>query len=710
MSESPDHTKTLYGHPPGLFVLFFAEMWERFSYYGMRALLVYYMVKGFLGYADHEAYAVYGSYTALIYLTPFVGGMLADRLLGQRLAVIFGGLLMATGHLLMTVEETSIFYLALAFIIAGNGFFKPNISTMVGQLYPPGDRRRDAGFVIFYMGINLGSASAPLLCGYLFETYGAHYGFGVATIGMLVGLSIFWAPERISRILILTVAVLTAASLVYSQITQPLVQLSLYALNATILVAAAVVAFRATLIAGLPSQLGRPPSLERLRQTWFGVPLPAVIVLSVLASVPLIATLITSSRNTRLLSDEWLKSLATQGPLGEVSSTLLGEMSTPAGLLLALGGTAAVTYLLREAFQMEKVPRERMYVMLTLTFGSMLFWSFFEQAGSSMANFTDRNVDRVNVTRAVGADDVGSTIEFRTNLGDTNASSLPPITQAQLGFASGTDEVRQKAADALLQLRAPQGSATPHLTEKEWNELSSLAQQVRSSEILTMTGLSALREYANAHPDDPELAIVRWVVTPENVGMGIGSGEIAASAFQAANGTYILLLGIPFTMLWGALAVYGWEPSTPTKFALGLLQVGLGFVALWAGAELCDERGMVGVGWLLLGYLLHTTGELCVSPVGLSMVTKLTPTRLVGTAMGMWFLATACAQFLAAIIAQFTGVGHGGDEGVSIIPSPLETITTYGSVFGKIAIAAIASSLIYFALVPLLNRLSHNEH
>src|SRR5687767_6348482 len=140
---------TLFGHPVGLFTLFFAEMWERFSYYGMRALLLFYMLKGFLGYGDKEAYAVYGAYTALVYMTPFFGGMLADRLLGARRAVVLGGVLMAAGHLLMTVENTTAFFGALALLIAGNGFFKPNISTIVGKLYPEGSPKRDGGFTIF---------------------------------------------------------------------------------------------------------------------------------------------------------------------------------------------------------------------------------------------------------------------------------------------------------------------------------------------------------------------------------------------------------------------------------------------------------------------------------------------------------------------------------------------------------------------------------
>ena len=190
---------SMFGHPTGLYTLFFAEMWERFSYYGMRALLLFYMLKGFLGFGDKDANAVYGAYTALVYMTPFFGGMIADKLLGARTSVVIGGLLMSAGHLLMTVQTDLMFFTALALLIAGNGFFKPNISTIVGSLYPPNSPKRDAGFTIFYIGINLGAAMAPLLCGYIGETYGWHYGFGLATIGMLVGLAVFVAPTILTQ-------------------------------------------------------------------------------------------------------------------------------------------------------------------------------------------------------------------------------------------------------------------------------------------------------------------------------------------------------------------------------------------------------------------------------------------------------------------------------------------------------------------------------
>ena len=183
------------GHPKALFYLFFAEMWERFSFYGMRALLVLYIIKDYMASVENNeeiAYGIYAAYGALVYATPLLGGFLADRFIGYRKAIMLGGILMAAGHFFMAFPTDFFFYGALGLLIAGNGFFKPNISSLVGSLYEEGDIKRDSGFTIFYMGINLGAAVAPLLCGYIGETWGWHYGFGLAGVGMLAGVVVFW--------------------------------------------------------------------------------------------------------------------------------------------------------------------------------------------------------------------------------------------------------------------------------------------------------------------------------------------------------------------------------------------------------------------------------------------------------------------------------------------------------------------------------------
>lgn len=185
-----------FGHPKGLYYLFFAELWERFSFYGMRALLMLYMVEQVfeaLATRDTVAAIIYSSYGSLVYAAPVIGGRIADQLIGYRRAILLGGTLMAIGHFVLTIENNVMFFLALSFIVVGNGFFKPNISTFVGTLYPPGDIRKDSGFTIFYMGINIGAFASPMLCGWLAASYGWHYGFGLAGVGMVAGLLFFWS-------------------------------------------------------------------------------------------------------------------------------------------------------------------------------------------------------------------------------------------------------------------------------------------------------------------------------------------------------------------------------------------------------------------------------------------------------------------------------------------------------------------------------------
>ena len=222
--------------------------------------------------------------------------------------------------------------------------------------------------------------------------------------------------------------------------------------------------------------------------------------------------------------------------------------------------------------------------------------------------------------------------------------------------------------------------------------------------VFTLDVLDKLRGATEDHPD----FTVDWVVAKGDVGMQIAarSAEIPASEYQSVNAVCILVFGLIFTALWGFLAVHGMEPSTPVKFAMGLLQLGLGFAVLWFGADAADARGMVPMTWLCLAYLLHTTAELCLSPVGLSMVTKLSPLRLVSTMMGTWFLATAYSQSLAAIVAQFTDV----TTGVNIsIPPPNETVHIYGHIWCVITVVTIVSALICFALSRQLTRWMHAE-
>jgi dipeptide/tripeptide permease len=439
------------------------------------------------------------------------------------------------------------------------------------------------------------------------------------------------------------------------------------------LVISGVAAFAALGRGGLPEDCGEAPDVAHLKASVWTVPglgwgltREHLVYLGTLLAVPCFAALVWSNRLFTVIPDSVLDPMVeSESGLVHLAGTLLGEMSTLPGVLLTVTGFFGFMYLFRESLKSTKIERERLWVVLVLMFFSMLFWSFFEQAGSSVNNFTDRNVDRVLEDRQITQNDVGQTMTFRVGAkdGDAAIADLPYLSQEQLGFMLGD---------------AP----------------------------MTITRLTDLRDAAGAEDAPVTARTVDWPVLKDQVGMGVASAEIPASPFQSANPIYIILLGLGFSSLWSFLGRRNIEPSTPFKFSLGLLQLGLGFVVLWYGAKTCDPRGMVGMSWLLLGYLLHTTGELCLSPVGLSMVTKLSPKRLVSTAMGAWFLATAFSSFLAAIIATFTGVSHSGGESVGI-PVPIETVGIYGGVFGTIAVAAIAASVLSFGLSPMLTRWMH---
>lgn len=659
-STALDPAATFLGHPRGLFVLFFVEMWERFSYYGMRALLIFYMTKGFLGFGDKQAYGVYGAYTALVYATPFIGGMLADKLLGQGRAVILGGLLMAAGHLLMTIENTAAFFTALALLICGNGFFKPNISTMVGSMYPAGNPKRDSGFTIFYMGINLGAAMSPLLCGYVGETFGWHYGFGLATLGMLAGLMTFVAKQGIARMLIGFMAFNTVCAMVWIGLGDKL----MLVVNAPVglaLLVGAVVAISALAGGGLPKDLGAPrdranlsapvaagmPWLSRTNAVYVGTAIAIPVISWLLQSGPLTAML--------GIDDSALQSLP----------EFVRKLTLAGALLIVFGGLALIL-LFVDAIRAVKVERERLFVVLILMFFSMLFWAFFEQAGSSLNNFADRNVDRIVGGQVLTQSDIGKDLKdvpiTSAFYGRTVAGKSWNLTTVEEANAAARKEAEEAAAKA--------GTALP-------------------------TG-------------EPIVAKLPAVtVTEAMVEMKVYGTEIKASIFQAVNPVCILTFGLVFTMLWAFLGARGLEPNTAVKFALGLLQLGLGFGAIWLGAKNCSSHGFVAVGWLLLGYWLSTTGELCLSPVGLSMVTKLSPPRMVSTVMGAWFLATAFSNYLAGMIASLTGVGGHGDGQENVIPPPIDTVHVYGDVFGHIAVAAIVSAVVLLALSPLLVRWMH---
>ncbi len=474
------------GHPKGLFLLFMAEMWERFSYYGMRALLIFYLVQHWL-FSKSEASIIYGAYTALVYITPVVGGYLADRYIGQRKAVLFGAVLLTFGHFFMAFEGSggqddpmiNVFWLALALIIVGSGFLKANISVIVGQLYSRTDIRRDPAYTIFYMGINVGAATASIICGYLGQTYGWEYGFGLAGFGMLLGLVFF--------------------------------------------------------VLGKPLLLGRgepkDPAKIAGAKEWgiYGLGLAMVVLC-------------------------W---------------TAIQYQALVGYVLGAFGGGLVLYVLFTAVTKLPAEERNRIFAAMFLILTSIVFWALFEQAGSSLNLFTDEYVDTQGVN---------------------------------------------------------------------------------------------------------------------------------ASMFQSINAIYIVLLAPLFAMVWQGLGRRGAEPSAPLKFGMAVVQVGLGFLVLVWGATSVGIDVPTPVLFIFLIYLLHTTGELCLSPVGLSAMNRLAPAHMASLIMGTWFFASATGNFAAGLIAAATGA-EGLDEaaGKQVVLDVYSTVGWY----------AVAIGVGVMVISPLIKKLMH---
>ncbi|HEX6635983.1 MAG TPA: peptide MFS transporter [Usitatibacter sp.] len=476
--------------PRALSTLFFTEMWERFSYYGMRALLVLYLVHA-LGYERSDALELYATYTGLVYITPILGGYLADRYLGTRKAILVGGITMAMGHFAMAFP--SLLHLALGLLVAGNGFFKPNITTLLGTFYRENDPRRDPGFTFFYMGINLGAFFSPLIAGTLGEKIGWHYGFASAGVGMCLGLAQF---------------VLGADRL---------------------------------------GDHGLPAGRKRIeRRDW------AHVLLISASMIPIVYGVM------------GLWSLA--GPAWH-SLPGIGKLVAVAVVAAALWFGANHLAGKRSAAPQPLTRDEwgRIVAIFVLGFFVIFFWMGFEQAGGTMNLFADQQTER-------------------TFLG--------------------------------------------------------------------------------------------W--------------EIPASYFQAINPMGIFLMGPVVAAIWLRVDQSRFALSTPAKMALGLFFLGLGFVVMAGAQRRADAIGMVGPQWLFFVYVLHTVGELCLSPVGLSMVTKLAPARVAALMMGIWFVANAAANYLAGVLEELL-------KGTAI---PL-----YWFLVGT----SFAAGVVLLALTPLLKRLMHGK-
>ncbi|GJM10619.1 MAG: peptide ABC transporter [Lysobacteraceae bacterium] len=617
---SQDYTEFL-GHPKGLYVCFATELWERFSFYGMKYLLLLYLTKYHL-FSDGAGLDVLGAYAGLVYALPVIGGLLADRYLGMRKAVLFGGILLSLGHLLMayeghqaihyaagtlltddlrlvdgsviaagttlseaiTIQDTAalnVFYMALALIVAGVGFLKPNISTIVGKLYSKDDHRRDSGFTIFYMGINIGSWAATILCGWLGITYGWKYGFGLAGIGMVLGLFTFMWGQKF----------------LYGH--------------------------------------ADPSNPEKLTEKVFGP-----------------------------VNREWLIYLVSIASLALIWWLVQSEpvVHTAQYILLTVAGAGLISYAFMKGTKEEM---HQMIVLMVLILSTIVFWALFEQSAGSMTLYADRVTNQ--------------------NFIDATLTSA----EAWRFYAVGGAFV------ALVLVVAPWlfGKVNKNT---DW----------RSSERNFLRGVVTFFSVV-------ALSFAGWLASKgvyfgslaegvsESFSMGLNATQIGS-----LNAMFIMIFAIPFAALWTWLDKRGWEPNTPIKFGLGIAQAGLGFGMLVLGAQFPDASGKVALIWLVLAYLLHTTGELCLSPVGLSAVTKLAIPRVVGVAMGTWFLATALSETVATRIGKWAQVDTSGGE----VQNIGEALATYTELFNFLMIFGVVAGVILIIISPLLRRGMHGVH
>ena len=528
-------------HPKALFILFFAEMWERFSYYGMRALLTLYMVKELfaeLGQAeaDTKALGIYGSYTAMVYLFPVVGGILADKVLGFRKAILFGGALMMAGHFSLALEgmyfggNMQLFFISLAFIIIGNGFFKPNISSFLGNFYGLDDSRKDGAFTIFYMGVNIGALLSIVTCGYVGEQISWHYGFGLAGIGMLLGLLVFWifGPKTFGM-----KGINPSSQEDFPDVIE---KEDILLLNS--------------------SKEERSKALSSEAEAFTKVDNPKLKRNQLLT---IIGTLIFIPISAQFLN------------LSDVVTWIL--------IILSIGILGVLIYM--GSKQETKAGEQRLWVVSVLFVFHAVFWALFEQAGGSITLFTARNVDR----------------------------------------------------------------------------------------------------------------------------MVLGS-EVPASIFQFFNAFFIMTLAPVFSWMWIKLRNSGKEPSTPMKFFLGLSLLALGFAFIVLGSQFFAVEGLVPVVFLVLMYLFHTMGELSLSPVGLSMITKLSPKKALGFVMGAWFLSIALANKMAGLIGELTASEDLGENA-----SKIETLEVYSNTYLIWGVAVVGgAALILLLLVPTLKKWMNGIH
>ncbi|MEZ5438999.1 MAG: oligopeptide:H+ symporter [Lysobacteraceae bacterium] len=609
-----DPRNELFGHPKGVYVCFFTEIWERFSFYGMKALLLLYLMQHH-GFGDRAGLDILGAYGGLVYCLPVIGGVLADRYLGMRRAVIFGGLLLCAGHLGMTIEGEPAqmvngvlvqdqpalwsLYFSLALIIMGVGFLKPNISTIVGKLYAEGDPRRDSGFSLFYAGINLGALFASVVCGYLGQTLGWSWGFGAAGIGMLLGLAQFlWGqrylhglaeapdPARLRErfaglprewlIYVLAIVGLLPVAWLMHAVTA----IKLTPDMVTTLFVVAVVSLSA--IGWSMWQSSRRGEESSPFASW----LPSMGIFALLA-----AALVWASDRSGVLQ------------------FFIDETTIALAMMLLVFLLVAFWYVGFVTRGCTRVQAQRMSAMMVLIFAALVFFTLYEQTYGSWVTFTDRLLTK----------DIVPSLVQEQAMPDWSGGFLSDLVAFMKSAPWST--VSLLLAPLAFVISAQRSEINPDSALPKWLFGGALAV------ILVFM----LRD---------------MLVLPQTAGSLTYLGAL-----------FIVLLAPIFGALWAWLDRRGMDPSKPVKSAFGLIVAGLAFIPLAIASESAGTSGqLASVWWLVLAYFVLEIGEMCVSPVGLSAVTQLAVPRVVSLMMGTWFLATAFSEILAALLGKLAAL------------------------------------------------------
>lgn len=613
------------GHPAGLFVLFFTEMWERFSYYGMRALLVLFLVSGLQegGWAweREDALQLYGIYTGLVYVTPIFGGLIADKVLGYRRAVLLGALLMTLGHGAMAFETKPFFYLGLTLLILGNGFFKPNISSIVGGLYAKGSDKRDAAYTIFYMGINAGAFLGILLCGYIGEKVGWSWGFGLAGIFMFFGMLQFWFGQQILGIVGLAPK---KKSKDYNEILKEVKaeqeeQDSIADFDTTAEIQKIEVA-----LPGI-SEEQKKSVLKEVKRRFFNVITnDRLIVIAIFSFFTIFFWMAFEQAGGSMTI--FAKDYTERILIGDAATTFKWVNA-----ILTVGPLAIVTWVLFKLFSKTFKKYSLSNIFLGISF--VIIWGIslwmlkkeFDTKAYKVAYSHTKEVsfnDTVTLNGKINKEMIISTIQ-KASLFKDSILDVKLISMKKVEGNKYTIEGSYKTA----------GQDTSTLSTDEELNLNSNISIIKSDDRVKYIDESQKSNY----PDSLKGTVVEQITNQT---------EVPASWFGILNSFFIIAFAPLFSKIWESKA----NPSGPVKFALGLILLGLGFAVLaFGGLDIAKgaKGASVSMVWLILAYLLHTLGELCVSPVGLSYVSKLAPMKLVGLMFGIWFGATAIANYLA---------------------------------------------------------------